>query len=105
LKKIESVRSELLFDFANKLKLENVVDANFYKGLAATHFKNHKYHEAALIIHKFKFFADFDCKLILEKLVDSNRVPIAKLMCELDENLKIYLINRLSTNEHAKLGA
>lgn len=105
MKKIESVRNELLFDYLNKLKLEKVVDANFYKGLATTHLKNNKFHEAALIIHKFKFFEEFDCRTILEKLVDSNRVPVAKLLCEGDDNLKIYLINRLSTNEHAKLGA
>lgn len=105
LKKIENVRTELLFDFVQKLKLQSRVDNKFFLELAHNHIKNNKYHEAALIIHKFKFKEHFDCHLILEKLVDSNRITAAKQICELDESFKLFLIKLLSTNENCKMAS
>jgi len=67
-----------LFDYVTKFKLADRVDNDFFEELARKNLASNKYHEAALIIYKFKFFSKFDCKSILEKLVDCNRVPAAK---------------------------
>lgn len=29
-----------------------------------------KFHDAALIIHKFKFNKEFDCKMLVDRLID-----------------------------------
>lgn len=55
LSKIENIRTEMLFDYVNKMKLEAKVNPPFYKEIANKHLEKSKFHEAALIIHKFKF--------------------------------------------------
>jgi len=105
LSKIHSVRPELLSDYVTKFKLTSRVDNDFFEDLARTNIKNNKFHEAALIIYKFKFQEKFDCKEILIKLIDANRVPVAKLLCENDEELKLFLIKCLSTNDNCKVAA
>lgn len=76
--KLHNVRAELLVDYVTKFKLTSSVDNDFFENLARNNLSNHKYHEAALIIYKFKFVDKFDCKEILIKLVDANRIPAAK---------------------------
>lgn len=82
-----------------------MVDTARFKELAAHHVAKHKYNDAAIIIHKFKFHKDFDCPLILEKLVDSNRIPTAKMICTLDPAFTLHLIKLLSTNDNCKVAA
>lgn len=76
--KLPSVRADLIYDFVTKFKLSEKVDNNFFEELARKNYAENRFHEAALIIHKFKFHDKFDLRLILDKLVDSNRIPIAK---------------------------
>lgn len=78
LSKIENIRTEMLFDYVNKMKLEAKVNPPFYKEITRKHLEKQKYHEAALIISKFKFKTDFDCLMIIEKLAISSRIPAAK---------------------------
>lgn len=68
LTKIENIRTEMLFDYVNKMKLEHKVNPKFYKDITRKHLERAKFHEAALLIHKFKFKDDFDCLMIIEKL-------------------------------------
>lgn len=103
--KLHNVRAELLVDYVTKFKLTDRVDNDFFENLARTNLQNNKYHEAALIIHKFKFFDKFDCKQILVKLIDANRIPAAKQLCEESEEMKLFLIKSLSTNDNCKLAA
>lgn len=76
--KLSSVRAELLTDYVTKFKLTDRVDENFFEGLARQYVDSGKYHEAALLISKFKFHSKFDLKLIITKLIDSNRTTAAK---------------------------
>lgn len=99
------MRADLIYDFVTKFKLSEKVDDSFFEELAQSNIKNNKFHEAALIIHKFKFFEKFDLQLILIKLIDSNRIPVAKLLCEHSEELKLFLIKSLSTNDNVKMAA
>jgi len=92
----------MLFDYVNKMKLEAKVNPPFYKDLARKHLEKSKYHEAALIIHKFKFKTEFDCIMIIEKLAISSRIPAAKQLCELDESYKLHLIKFLAASENFK---
>lgn len=68
--KLENIRGDIIFDFVSKMMLSPRIDNNFYKELAQQHVAKGKYHEAALIIHKFKFAKEFDIDSIMEKLVD-----------------------------------
>lgn len=72
------MRAELLFDYVTKFKLAERVDNDFFENLAKKNIESNKFHEAALIIYKFKFFSKFDCKSLLDKLIDANRIPAAK---------------------------
>ena len=92
----------MLFDYVNKMKLEQKVNLPFYKEITRKHLEKKKYHEAALIIHKFKFKEDFDCLMIIEKLAISSRIPAAKQLCELDESYKLHLIKFLTAHENFK---
>jgi hypothetical protein len=58
------------------------VDDKFFEELAHKNIKDNKFHEAALVIDKFKLHDKFDLKMILNKLVDSNRIPVAKQLVE-----------------------
>lgn len=100
-----SVRADILLDFVTKFKLTSKVDNNFFEGLATKNMKANRFHEAALIIHKFKFHGKFDCEQIIVKLIDTNRIPIAKQLCEDSHELKLFLIKSLTTNENAKIAA
>jgi hypothetical protein len=84
------------------MNLASVVDPEYFRNLAKKHFSANKFNDAALIIHKFKFHADFDCLTILEKLAMTNKMQTARMICDLDETFKIHLIKVLSTNEHCK---
>lgn len=105
LSKLENIRGEILFDYVQKMGLTHRVDPEFYKQLAKSHVARNRFHEAALIIHKFKFVEDFDIMFIIDQLVDSNRIPAAKQLCELDQKYLFHLIAQLSTNENAKKAA
>lgn len=76
--KVENIRTEILFDFVNKMKLTERVTNDFYKHLAKKYLDNKKYHEAAMVIHKFQFHNDFDCFIILEELACTSRYPAAR---------------------------
>ena len=54
------------------------VDENYFKELAKKHFLSNKFYDAGAIISKFKFHAEFDCFLILEKLAMTNKMGMAK---------------------------
>lgn len=103
--KMESIRGEMIFDYVQKLELADRVDAEYFKALAQSHLAKNKFNEAALIIHRFKFVQEFDIINILNRLVDSNRMATAKLMCELDMVFTHHLITILSTNENSKVAA
>lgn len=85
------------------MKLEKLVDVEFFRSLTKKHLSNNKFNEAALIIHKFKFHQEFDCLIILEKLAMTNKMVAARQLCELDNSLKFHLIKLLSTNEQCKI--
>lgn len=78
LSKLHNVRAELIFDYVTKFKLTDQVDGNFFEDLTRKYISENKFHEAALIIYKFKFHDKFDLHLILDKLIDANRIPAAK---------------------------
>lgn len=101
--KLVNIRTEMLFDFVEKMKLTERVTPEFYKVIAQAHLKEGRFHEAALIIYKFKFHKDFDCLKIIEQCAITERLSAAKQLCELDESYKGNLINLLSTNEHCKI--
>ena len=82
-----------------------MVDAEYFRALALTHIRKNKYNEAALIIHRFQFKEGFDIKHIIDRLVDSNKIQNAKLLCEVNPDFVVYLINILSTNDNAKTAA
>jgi hypothetical protein len=82
--------------------LEDRVDADFFENLAKGYLEKGKYHEAALIVDRFKFYDKFDCKLLVEKLAEAQRLPIAKMICRSDVELRDHLINCLTTNENCK---
>jgi hypothetical protein len=58
-----------------------------------------------VIIQRFNFQSEFDCKKIILKLIDTNRTEIAKQLCDKNEDLKDYMINCLATNENCKVAA
>lgn len=66
---LTNIRVDILFDYVQKMGLSSFINGEFYKELAKQHMKNDKYHEAALIIHKFKFREGFDIITLLDKLV------------------------------------
>jgi len=43
--------------------------------------------------------------MILEKLAVTNKLPVAKQLCELDDSYKLHMIKLLTTNEHCKTAA
>jgi hypothetical protein len=100
--KLESIRGEIIFDYVQKMNLSSKVDAEFFKELTRGHIAKNRFNVAAIIIHKFKFIEDFDIPFIIDRLVDSNAVPIAKQLCELDKKFLYHLISQLSTDGNAK---
>ena len=52
-----------------------------------------------------KFYDKFDVKLLLEKLVDQNKIPTAKLLIDENKDLALHLIGLLSTNVNIKVAA
>jgi hypothetical protein len=101
--KLENIRTEILFDYVEKLQLKDRVTTEFYKEIAKKHLERDRYHEAALIIHKFSFHQEFDTLKTIENLVNTSRIPAARQLCELDDEYKIHLIKLLSTNENCKI--
>ena len=61
--KLESIRGEMIFDYVEG-----------FRKLALTHLSKNKFNEAALIIHRFQFKEGFDIKMIIDRLVDSNKI-------------------------------
>lgn len=53
--KLEFIRADIIFDYVQKMGLSTKIDMNFYKELAHKHVLKQRYHEAALLIHKFKY--------------------------------------------------
>lgn len=103
--KLEAIRAEMIFDYVQKLGLTSMVDAEHFRALAMSHVGKNRFNEAALIIHRFQFKEGFDYKVIIDRLVDSNKIGNAKLLCEVDPTHVNYLIEILSTNENAKRAA
>lgn len=71
--------------------------------MAHQHIENEKYHEAALIIHKFKFREGFDIIDLMDKLVECDRIPAARQICELDIKFTRHLVNRLASTDSCKV--
>lgn len=69
------------------------------------HYNDGKFHEAALIIQKMKFYDKFDVKTLLVKLVDQNKIPTAKLLIAGNKDLALHLIGLLSTNVNIKVAS
>jgi hypothetical protein len=61
LSKMLSIRTDIIFDYVQKMQLTARVDADYFRELTKKHIANQKYHEAAMIITKFQFHQEFDC--------------------------------------------
>ena len=103
--KLGSVRADILMDYVSKFKLQNQVDNKFFEEMARKNIQKNKHHEAAIIIHRFKFQDRFDCQMIILKLIDMQRIEIVKQLVEDNMELKIFTINSLATNENCKHSA
>lgn len=103
LSKLSDVRAEILLDYVTRFKLNDRVDNNFFLDMAKENLRQNKFHETAVMINKFKFHSHFDCKQIILKLIDTNRIEIAKQLCDENDELKDFTINCLATNENIKI--
>jgi hypothetical protein len=92
----------MLPDYVNKMKLEAKVNKPFFKQIASKHIERGKFHEAALIIHRYKLKEEFDCLMLIEKLAMSSRIPAARQLCELDDQYKLHLIKFLAAGDNFK---
>ena len=101
--KLENIRGDIIFDYVQKMGLSSRIDNNFYKQLAHSHIAKNKFHEAALIIHKFKFREDFDIITLMDKLVLLDRIPAARQLCEMDTKFTLYLVNKLASSDNCKV--
>jgi len=103
--KLPYIRAEMIFDYVSKFKLEKLVKSDDFKNLAAEHLDKGRILEAAYIISKFKFHADFEYQIIIGKLIDLNKINVAEIYVENQPEMRDFLIESLTTNEHAKKAA
>ncbi len=99
------LRAEVVFDFVRLMGLSGVVNEEYFLKLAQDNITNGKYPEAAVLITKFRFFEKFDLLQLILDLVDSKRIPTAKLLIDNQPQLKENVVRMLSTNAHAKTAA
>lgn len=99
------LKGEVVFDFVRLMGLSGVVNEDYFLKLAQDNIANGKYPEAASIITKFRFFDKFDLLQLILDLVDSKRIPTAKLIIDNQPQLKENVVRMLSTNAHAKTAA
>ena len=59
--KMASIRTDIIFDYVQKMQLTARVDTDYFRELTKKHISNQKYHEAAVIITKFQFHQEFNC--------------------------------------------
>jgi len=71
-----------VFDFVKSMGLSGVVNEEYFLKLAQDNIANGKYPEAAILITKFRFFDKFDMLQLILDLVDSKRIPTAKLLID-----------------------
>jgi hypothetical protein len=76
------LRAEVVFDFVKLMGLDGVVNEEYFLKLAQDNITNGKYPEAAILITKFRFFEKFDLLQLILDLVDSKRIPTAKLLID-----------------------
>lgn len=101
--KLVSLRGEVVFDFVKLMQLD--VGEDYFLELARKNLESGKYAEAAVLIIKFKFFNEFNLEDLIFQLVESKRVPTAKLVIENQPNMKEKVVRMLSTVQHAKTAA
>lgn len=99
---LPNIRVDILFDYVQKLGLSSRINNEFYKELAKQHVENEKYHEAGLIIHKFKFRDGFDIINLLDKLVALGRLSVARQICEMDLKYTEHLVRALASTDNCK---
>jgi hypothetical protein len=76
------LKSDVVFDFVRLMDLSGVVNEDYFLKLAQDNIANGKYPEAANIITKFRFFEKFDLLQLILDLVDSKKIPNAKLIID-----------------------
>lgn len=74
------IRSDLVPDFINKLKISDFVTPESLLNIAKHQISQHKFNEAGLMIVRYKFFEHFDIPNLMLKLVDLNKSETAKLL-------------------------
>jgi len=105
LNSLSSLRADLVHDFVRLTGLSDVVKDDYFFKMAQDNIANGKYPEAAVLITKFRFFDKFDLLQLILDLVDSKRIPTAKLLIDNQPLLKENVVRMLSTNAHAKTAA
>jgi hypothetical protein len=105
MEKLGGLRAEVIFDFVKHMGLGGVVKEDYFLQLAKKNLEVGKYAEAAVLVIKFRFFDHFDLMQLIYELVESKRVPTAKLLIENQPHLKEKVVRMLSTNLHAKTAA
>mmetsp|Transcript_11934 Transcript_11934/g.8327 ORF Transcript_11934/g.8327 Transcript_11934/m.8327 type:complete len:215 (+) Transcript_11934:1464-2108(+) len=103
--KLQNIRAEIVGEYIRNLALTERVPADYFLKLAQKHVENKNYNEAALIIVKYKYFDHFDIMFLFENLVNTNRLPSAKLLINRDVELQKKAIHMLSTYKHHKVAA
>lgn len=78
--KLSNIRAEIVADYIKNLELSQRVPPDYFFNLATKHVENKNYNEAALIIAKYNYFDKFDIMSLFENLVNTNRLPTAKLL-------------------------
>lgn len=82
LNSLSSLRADLVHDFVRLTGLSDVVKDDYFFKMAQDNIANGKYPEAAVLITKFRFFDKFDLLQLILDLVDSKRIPTAKLLID-----------------------
>lgn len=103
--KLSNLRAEVVFDFVKAMQMNSIVNEDYFFKLAQENIENNKFAEAAIIITKFRFYEKFDILQLILDLVDSKRIPTAKLLIDNQPMLKEKVVRMLSTNAHAKTAA
>jgi hypothetical protein len=103
--KISSCRADLIFDFISRFDLNAVLTDDDFKKVTQEHLDGNRYAEAATVILKFGFLEAFDVQSIILKLIDIQKIEIAKSLADKDPKYQKFLIESLATNENCKIAA
>ncbi len=101
--KVDSIRCELLFDYVKKLGLE--INESKIISVAQKQLEDFKYSDAAVLIYKFALLSHFNIQELLENLVHTKDINMAKLLCENSDNLRKKLIDAVILAENTKVAS